>query len=695
MKAKLLSILLAGATALTFTSCDDYFDDVPDNATSLEAVFANRGQSLKWLSNIYTYIPDNTNVRYNSRTNGNWPMASIEGYLPWDHIVANNIILGTLYPSTDFVKTQWTEYYRGIQYANIYLANIDKNSAMLADEREWSKAEVHALRAYFYFNLVKEFGPVPLIGDKVYSVDTPLDEMMMPRNTLDECWDYIIAELKAALDSGRLKSTFGEDGSVDSQYKGNLTQEAVEGILAEVYLYRASYLFNGDPYYQTMANKDGTKLFPQSKDMQKWKDARDAAKRIIDSGKFKLVLRDQSGKLVDDVKKADPYKSCFYSAIGRVDNEEMIFLRTNANNDSYIIKPRHTGISGNVDRGAGAYSIPLQFIDLFFMSNGKRIDDVEQKPISQVTTFKADDPVYPVYDTQNLTTKDKDGNDIAMNARNSLSTTKYVDRFSSYNYFTPGSGKGIMKQFYCREPRFYLAVTFQNRRWDYDQANTYYTDMSFNGNSGSDGKTHDYPIFGTIVRKLYWEKESNIDGAVMLRLGEVYLNYAEACAQLGENKEALKYVNLIRSRAGINEYALNRAEEGTKDARNKGKIYVGDLEHDQELLLKVIYRERLIELSYESKHYFDVRRWGVADMAEGDGWVYPTWHKGGEGGDMIGFNVNNEGSDAEKANSLNFYKRVKTQHRIFTKRMSLFPIPQEEVNRDKQIVQNEGWAAEE
>lgn len=694
MKAKLLSILLAGATALTFTSCDDYFDDVPDNATSLEAVFANRGQSLKWLSNIYTYIPDNTNVRYNSRTNGNWPMASIEGYLPWDHIVANNIILGTLYPSTGFVKTQWTEYYRGIQYANIYLANIDKNSAMLADEREWSKAEVHALRAYFYFNLVKEFGPVPLIGDKVYSVDTPLDEMMMPRNTLDECWDYIIAELKAALDGGKLKSTFGEDGSVDSQYKGNLTQEAVEGILAEVYLYRASYLFNGDPYYQTMANKDGTKLFPQSKDMQKWKDARDAAKRIIDSGKFKLVLRDQSGKLVDDVKKADPYKSCFYSAIGRVDNEEMIFLRTNANNDSYIIKPRHTGISGNVDRGAGAYSIPLQFIDLFFMSNGKRIDDVEQKPISQVTTFKADDPVYPVYDTQNLTSKDKDGNDIAMNARNSLSTTKYVDRFSSYNYFTPGSGKGIMKQFYCREPRFYLAVTFQNRRWDYDQANTYYTDMSFNGNSGSDGKTHDYPIFGTIVRKLYWEKESNIDGAVMLRLGEVYLNYAEACAQLGENKEALKYVNLIRSRAGINEYALNRTEEGTKDARNKGKIYVGDLEHDQELLLKVIYRERLIELSYESKHYFDVRRWGVADMAEGDGWVYPTWHKGGEGGDMIGFNVNNEGSDAEKANSLNFYKRVKTQHRIFTKRMSLFPIPQEEVNRDKQIVQNEGWTAE-
>lgn len=686
-------MLLAGAAALTFTSCEDYFDDVPDNATTLEAVFTNRGQSLKWLSNIYTYIPDNTNVRYNGRTNGCWPMASIEGYLPWDHIVANNIILGTLYASTDFVKSQWTEYYRGIQYANIYLANIDGNTNMAEYEREWSKAEVRALRAYFYFNLVKEFGPVPLVGDNVYSVDTPLADMMLPRNTLDECWNYIISELTAAINSGRLQSAFGEDGAIDSQYKGNITTEVAQGILAEVYLYRASYLFNGDPYYQGMTNPDGTKLFPQSKSMDKWKDARDAAKKIIDSGKYKLVLRSADGKLVDDVKNADPYKSCFYASIGRVDNEEMIFLRTKANNDSYILTPRHTGVSGNVDRGAGAYSIPLQFIDLFFMSNGKRIEDVPQEPMSKVSSFKPDDPVYPVYDTEKLVIDDG-GKEVAMTARNTLSTTKYVDRFSSYNYFTPGSGKGIMKQFYCREPRFYLAVTFQNRRWDFDQANTYYTDMSFNGNSGSDGKTHDFPIFGTINRKLYFAKESNVDGAVILRLGEVYLNYAEACCELGENAEALKYVNLIRSRAGINEYALNQAEEGQKDARGKGKIYVGDLENDQDLLRKVIYRERLIELSFESKHYFDVRRWGVADMAQGDGWVYPSWHQGGEGGDMVGFNVQNEGTDDEKTNALNFYRRVKTQHRIFTKRMSLFPIPQEEVNRDKQIVQNEGWAAE-
>lgn len=685
MKAKLISILLAGAASLSLTSCDDYFDDVPNNATSLKDVFENRGLSLRWLSNVYSYIPDNTNLRYHSRTNGCWPVASIEGYLPWDHVVANNIILGTLYPSTGYVTTLWTEYYRGIQYANTYLANIDSNHAMTEKEREWSKAEVHALRAYFYFNLVKEFGPVPLVGDNVYSVDTPLDQMQQPRATLDECWNYIITELKGAIDGGKLVSQFAQDGSFDSQYKGNLTQEAAEAILAEVYLYRASYLYNGDTYYQDLANHDGTKLFPQQKDMQKWQDARDAAKKIIDSNKYSLVLRDASGKRVDNVKDACPFKSCFYASIGRSDNEEMIFYRTSVSNDNYPMVPRHTGISGNVDRGAGAYSVPLQFVDLYFMKDGRRIDDAA-KPMADIIAAKGD-PIktgdYPTYD-----------NPMDFAARTFLGTTKYSDQFSSYNYFTPGSGKGIMKQFYNREPRFYLAITFQNRRWDFDAANTYYTDMAFNGNSGSDGKTHDYPIFGTICRKLYYGKESNVDASVMIRLGEVYLNYAEACCELGDLKTAIEYVNKIRSRAGIAEYAFDDDTQ-TKDARGLTKIKLSSFGTvDQSLVRKVVYRERLIELAFESKHYFDVRRWGVADMAQGDGWVYPTYHKGGEGGDMIGFNVNNEGTDTEKTNTLNFYKRVTAQHRIFTKRMSLFPIPQDEVNRNANIVQNTGWGTD-
>ena len=57
---------------------------------------------------------------------------------------------------------------------------------------------------------------------------------------------------------------------------------------------------------------------------------------------------------------------------------------------------------------------------------------------------------------------------------------------------------------------------------------------------------------------------------------------------------------------------------------------------------------------------------------------------------MTGFNINNVGlTDANK--NVNFYKRVKQQERVFTKQMSLFPIPQAELNRNKLCVQNAGW----
>ncbi len=91
-----------------------------------------------------------------------------------------------------------------------------------------------------------------------------------------------------------------------------------------------------------------------------------------------------------------------------------------------------------------------------------------------------------------------------------------------------------------------------------------------------------------------------------------------------------------------------------------------------------------------------MRRWSVADgtwrggAAMTDGWIYPSYHVGGEGGTMTGFNVNNVGQTNDNKN-VNFYKRIKQQERVFTKRMSLLPIPQEEVNRNKLCVQNNEW----
>lgn len=674
---KIIGIALLAAGMVSLPSCDSYFDDVPNNATTIDDIFQNRGLTLGWLTNIYSFYPDCTN-RYAENTAMYWNGGSIEGYLPWDWVETHDIIQGSLTPSTSFVTRLWKQYYIGITNCNIYMSKVDECAPMLESEKIITKAEARAFRAFFYLNLMKLFGPVPLMGDHVSSNDDEIAMYQKPRNTVDECFDYIISEFKAVLDQNVLMSSFDRNGAYDDKNKGSLTQEAVEMLLCDAYLFRASYLYNGDTYFADVVNQDGTKLFPAESDETKWRDVKAQAQKIINSGKYSLVYRDVQDHLVKDPLDACPFKSVFYASMGSATNEELIYGRTNSSLETYAMVPRFSGLPSSYDKGAGALTIPLEFVDLYFTNKGLRIED---------------DPDYFDYDTDEPPTAGRGPKAI-------IQTTAYRDPLSGYEYFAPVSSGGsvtypgptsIMKQFYNREARFYLAVTFQNRPWNFKGGAA--VQMQFNGNSGADGRTHDYPVFGTIVRKNYYSKQSGWDMTCEYRLAEVYLDYAEACAELGEFNEALRYVNKIRSRAGVGQYGLSTGDND-KDIRGLKKVILPA--YDKETILKAIYRERILELAYENKHYFDVRRWSVADgkwrngAEMTDGWIYPSYHTGGEGGTMTGFNINNVGQTAENKN-VNFYKRIKQQERVFTKRMSLLPIPQGEINRNKMCVQNPGW----
>ena len=652
-------IAIGVLSLFTCTSCEDYFDSVPSDLVSFDDIFTNRGLTLQWLTNVYSYLPDDTNQSYAGSANevrGVWTSASIEGKLPWDHCVGNNIILGTLYPSTDYVKDMWVGYYRGIQKANVYMANVERCQAMTPRERAWSHDEARALRAIYYFNIFKLFGPFVIVGDNVYDHEGDIDDMMLERSSVDECVEYMTSEFDAVLANGNLVSHFNDAGAFDTQFAGNITKEAVEGLRSEMLLYAASSLFNGDPFYTNVQNRDGKKLFPQSADATKWQKARDAAKAFIDNNtNFSLVYRDRTGKAVADIISSCPFNSTNQAALGMRDNEEMIFFRTGPDfRHYYTMTPKHSGVA-NAQSGGGGLSAPLQMVDLYFTKNGLRIED---------------DPDYFTYENDNPGT-----------ARNMSSLTEYRDQYSSYTYFKPGASYRIMNQYYDREPRFYVAFTFQNRRWDFDQSREYYTDFSLNGNSGKAKNGHDYPKSGVLVRKKM-TGSLDVPYYIYLRLSGIYLNYAEASNECGDMDTALEYVNKIRARAGVNGYSFT---SGDKDARGVDCIQITK---DKDMVTNVIRRERLIELSYENHHYFDVRRWGVADMAQGDGCVYPSWHAGGEGGEMRGYYID---IDMGSTNAMSFYTRKNWETRIFSKRMSLFPIPQTEINRNNKIVQNAGW----
>ncbi len=677
MKRIFKNIILALAAIIVCTSCEDYFDTIPADNISLDMVFSDRNLTAQWLSNVYSYLPDETEQNYtgdDNKTNGVWTPGSIEGKLPWDHCNSNLINSGTLYSSSGYVQSMWKAYYRGIQAANIYMANVDRCPDMKVPEKIRSKDEARALRAIFYFNLFKIYGPFVIVGDEIFDPEIPNNSISFTRSSVDECVKYIVDEFDTLLAAGHLFSFFWQGSGGVNEFnpnsKGNITKETVEAIRSQVLLYAASYLFNGDPFYKNLQDHTGKYLFPQNRDPLKWEKARNAAKHFMDNNPdFRLVYR---GKTYDArvESPASPNYQAFNSvseaAIGREMNEEMIFFSTrNGNNLYYYMTPKHAGIQG-ASSGGGALSVPLQMVDLYFTNKGIRIED---------------DPAY-----FNYTNADEELF-TSTNMYGRPAPQIYTDPVDGYIYFTVGTGYPIMKQFFNREPRFYAAFTFQNRLWDISGA-ACYSDFSLNGNSGRAKNGHDYPKSGVLARKKL-SKNGQGQFNIFIRLSEIYLNYAEASNECGDIGEAIKYVNKIRSRAGIPEYKGYGDDATPLDIRGMQRI---EIPLDYEHVTNVIRRERLIELAYENHHYFDVRRWGVAGMPQGDGWVYPSWHAGGEGGNMKGFDVEiNMPPGSTLPGSLQFYKRVDWETRIYTERMKLFPIPQNEININPAIVQNTGW----
>lgn len=153
---------------------------------------------------------------------------------------------------------------------------------------------------------------------------------------------------------------------------------------------------------------------------------------------------------------------------------------------------------------------------------------------------------------------------------------------------------------------------------------------------------------------------------ILARLGELYLNYAEAYVEYyGKlDGKALEYINAIRNRAGIPNMETSYAKIGG--------LPTGDA------LINAVRLERTIELLFEGHMFYDYRRWMTASKE----------FAGMEDG-MIGLNV--AGATAE-----DFYKetRLTTQPYIFNSKEYLHPINQEDINVNRNLVQNPGWGVD-
>lgn len=166
---------------------------------------------------------------------------------------SNQYLIGD-WDDTNNPNDNWEAAYRNIRIVNDFLQNIP-NAGVSEDVKRLTSAEVRFFRGLYYFNLVKRYGGVPLI-----KTSQTLDEdLQVPRNSLDECFQFIIDEMDA------IAGDLPRDAA-----RGKITGGAALALKARALLYYASALYN------------------PSNDVSRWQQAASAAKAVMDLGKYDL-----------------------------------------------------------------------------------------------------------------------------------------------------------------------------------------------------------------------------------------------------------------------------------------------------------------------------------------------------------------------------------------------------------------------
>ena len=133
---------------------------------------------------------------------------------------------------------QWRKYYRGIYRANVFLENVaNVEWGTSEDLKNRFISEARFLRAYFYFDLVRMFGHVPLLTEVADA-----ENLKIPQADPADVYTFIAEDLKFAIDN--LPAVPYQSMSTDEY--GRVTKWAAEALLSRVFLYYTGYYNQGD-----------------------------------------------------------------------------------------------------------------------------------------------------------------------------------------------------------------------------------------------------------------------------------------------------------------------------------------------------------------------------------------------------------------------------------------------------------------
>lgn len=559
---KYILIIISFSTA--FLSCQKDGAGLLDKAESGELnedrVFSNAKYTKEFLTDIYRRIP------YGWDDNVYLDAATDDGESrPWWGWV-NNIHVGAYNPTSmpDKFK-RWANYYAAIRACNLFLRKID--NAPVDNEQYMNSEEVKArlkyeavcLRAYFYTELVRWYGGVPIIT-KVLERDSP--ELYSARAGLDAVKAFILADCDTAAAHLPARQT-----GVDYM---RVTSGVAKAIKARLLLHLASPLFNSATAGPASPWSWG------SYDAARWKEAADAAKAVMEhtdengAPAYSLVVKTEADNYFGSKNsypgsnKAMGWYNVFITRV----NTEMMLSYGKKGTTNELDKWQ---LPGAIQKGGDAsFTLPTY---------------------NYAACFETKEGV-PVYTTDEYGVPLLDNNG------------QFV--------VNPASGFDPQNPYENRDSRFYHSLWYNGSRFGGTTFNPW---RSEDGSLGPEYLTG-YGHTGLFLRKFMDPKNISLNNGVtgqtnhnfpLYRFVEMLLSYAEAMNEFlpdgAPRAQVIQTLDQIRLRADMPDVAATFTKNGWNV-------------NSQQQLRKFIRNERRIELAFEEHRFFDIRRWLIGQHTQ-------------------------------------------------------------------------------
>lgn len=684
--------MIAGVAAMCatafLTSCSDYLDTDKyfKDQQSLEHIFNNKNNTLEWLALSYSRLQgDNIEIGHsdNNPTNFCDDMTFNEGNNGERYRKFKLGEYGDGYSYDTYYKNSWPWSYVGIRQASVFIHNAHANEELTQDEIDVLIGEAHFLRGYFYWLLIRKYGPVPIMPDEGADFSESYDNLSYPRNTFDECVDFICKDMIEA--AKRLPDRR------DNLNSARPTKGAALAVRAKVLTYAASPLYNGNTEMADFTDKTGRQLISQQYDERKWAVAAAAGKDFLDyndqAGVYKIhtvgirkTAEDTSYPTTIIPPKCEPYssqnfpdgwadidpfesyRSVFNGELSMAENEEVIFTRGQNNRTNNLIPD---GQEGSVEIGVKdlvKHQLPNSL-------GGWNIHGVTQK---QCDAYAMADGT--PYDREKVMAQYGPGNEF---------TTINNKALHPYDHLPDN---GIYMGYANREPRFYASVAYSGTIWPGASTteDRYHNQQIFYYRGEQDGRVNSNERWvntGIGVMKYVHPYDINVGNNASirdkadpaLRYADLLLLYAEALNNLTTSYE-------IASWDGTQTYTISRdvneMHRGVKPVRMRAGVpdYTDEVYADRDQFFNAIVHERQIEFFAENQRYFDLRRWKIAEEHEAE--------------QIYGCNTL-----MDRRNALQFYNpvRVPKLQTSFSRRQYFWPVSWDELRRNKNLTQAPGW----